>query len=85
MRKLLLVLVLAACGSTKDNPTDVDAPPDTLTTTPPPLPSGVLATSGGGVTVSSQHRLRLRVGGSQPAGRAASAGHHLVTGPGALP
>lgn len=90
MRFSILILLATACGDV--NPLDVDAPPDLTSkdaptdTSPAPRRPGMLAsTSGGGVTISAGYRLRVRVGGSQPAGRTASTNHHLSTGPGALP
>lgn len=90
------MFVLAiGCGDVK--PLDVDAPPvspDSSIDTPdsadamPPAKKrrgGIASTSGGGVTTSAQHRLRVRVGAPDPMGQTASAGHKLTTGPGSLP
>ena len=101
MRVPTLILVLAAfagasCGKTET--LDVDAPfgpidamladaPDAHVDPPPPdpRPAGAAITSGGGVTASAGHRLRVRIGAPQPMGRTSSTNHRLTVGPGAIP
>jgi hypothetical protein len=97
LQKLALAgaAITAACGVAHhpEDDTDaaivdaaVDAAVDAPIDAPPPLPPGASAsTSGGGVATSAGHRLQLRIGAPQPMGRAASTGHRLTTGPGALP
>jgi hypothetical protein len=62
----------------------VDAP-DASIDAPPAPPSASDLTAGGGFTSSAGHRLHVRIAAPQPLGGAQSAGHHVTTGPGALP
>jgi hypothetical protein len=99
-RLLLLAWVLAvsACGDdvitavdAGDASVDIDAPdadvdtPDASVDAPPAPPSASDLTAGGGFTSSTGHRLQVRIAAPQPLGGAQSAGHHVTTGPGALP
>jgi hypothetical protein len=95
LKTVLALILLGACGNVS-HPIDVDALTDVVATVDAPQidtpdgaiekrKGGVVATSGGGTTASSQHKLRVRIAAPQPMGRAASAGHNLITGPGALP
>jgi hypothetical protein len=88
---LVGIAALCACGSVPGDPdahrVDARAIDAHVIDGPsaPPRPGATASTAGGGVTSSSGHQMRVRIGAPEPLGTTSSSAHAATTGPGALP